>query len=390
MKLLKDISANMQVATLIIIHQPSPDVFALFDRLILLSKGRFLFSDSCSNLSAFYGSNYDENVPSDAVIANDLVAKASRFDLSNEDAGVNYYKGDMDQSYYHSINCIYSTDHERDGGLIFKLAVLFRRNLINQYIRNIPNVAARLGSYSGLALIIGTVFWQVGSTASERGLNYVEANLVLRSNLFLMNVSYLLPFSTIPVFFADKKFLAAESALGLYPAWMYGMSQVFLEFLFLIVTSTVEAAIVIPMCGLVNPTIPYAVNFLTITSILIVSGLVGSTMVFCSSIWLPTQDLAFITGSTVVTVGLALSGGFLPFTAMPDIPRTLQWISPIKYSFQAMAMAQFRGTTAEKMIDIAGYNTPASIAENLWILCGIFGVLSLLTVFGMARVKEGR
>lgn len=158
----------------------------------------------------------------------------------------------------------------------------------------------------------------------------------------------------------------------------------------MILMSTIEAAIVIPMCGLNNPTMPDTINFLTIASILVVSGLVGSTIVFCCSIWLPTQDLAFVTGSTVVTISLSLCGGFLPFTQMPDIPRTFQWISPVKYSFQAMAIAQLKGTSAEKVIDIAGYDTPASISDNIWILYGIFLFLSLLTMVGMTRVKEVR
>ena len=144
------------------------------------------------------------------------------------------------------------------------------------------------------------------------------------------------------------------------------------------------------MCGLINPTFPYAANFLTIASTLIVSGLVGSTMVFCWSIWLPTQDLAFLFGSTIATISLSLCGGFLPFTAMPDVPHALQWVSPIKYSFQATAQALLKGTSAEKVIDIAGYNTPPSISENLWILYAIFLVLSLLTAVGMSRVKEVR
>ena len=205
-----------------------------------------------------------------------------------------------------------------------------------------------------------------------------------------MNLSYLLPFSTIPVFFAEKKFLAAESALGLYPSWMYGMSQVVLKFIFLTVASIVEAIIVIPMCGLTNPSVPYAVNFLTVTSILIVSGLVGCNMVLCASMWLKSQDVAFIVASTGVTISLALSGGFLPFADMYGVASALQWISPIKYSFQAITISQFEGTSAEKVIDIAGYNTPASIAGNLWVLIGFFLALSLLTVFGMTRVKEGR
>ncbi len=233
MKLLKDLSVKRRVATMIIIHQPSPDTFALFDQLILLSKGRCLFSDSCSNLQAFYESNYDENLPLNTMIADDLVAKASGYDLSNEEEGSNFYKCDVDLSYNPQdvagstkLDPAAKSDTKSNDAMAFKLFVVFRRNMVNQYIRNITNVGARLASYSLLAAIIGAVFWRVGITESDRGLTFGEADILLRAALFLMNVSYLLPFSTIPVFFADKKFFAAESALGLYPAWMYGMSQV--------------------------------------------------------------------------------------------------------------------------------------------------------------------
>jgi len=163
-----------------------------------------------------------------------------------------------------------------------------------------------------------------------------------------------------------------------------------LEFIFLILTAIVEAAIVIPMCALINPVVSESINFLTITSILIMSGLVGSTIILCCSIWLPTQDLSFLVGSTIVTISLSLCGGFLPYTSMPDVPHALQWLSPIKYSFQAMALALLNGTSAEKVIDLAGYNTPGTITENMCILGGIFIVLAILSAIGMTRVKEVR
>lgn len=236
MKLLKDLSIKMHVATLIIIHQPSPDTFALFDSLILLSKGRCLFSDSCSNLSTFYRSNYDENIPTNAVLADDLIVKASAYDPSDDNAMrmidpniCEDFSAPVGGSSSNISLVVDGNDNLNFTSIsraFFKLFVIFHRNLVNQYIRNITNVGARLASYSGLSLIVGAVFWKVGITDSDRGLTFEESNMVLRTTLFLMNVSYLLPFSTIPVFFADKKFLAAESALGLYPTWMYGMSQV--------------------------------------------------------------------------------------------------------------------------------------------------------------------
>ena len=238
---------KLHVATLIIIHQPSPEIFELFDRLILLSKGRCIFSGDCSNLPTFYETNFGEKMPEKSAIANDLIVKASSYHLITVDRERSFNKGD-DINYLGSLqtpdantcetdvesNRYMSSDSigQRDdlltcaGHTFFKLSILFRRNLLNQYVRNITNVVARLLSYSGLAAIIGMVFWRVGTTDSNAGLTFQEANILLRANLFLMNVSYLLPFSTIPVFYADKKFLAAESALGLYPTWMYGISQV--------------------------------------------------------------------------------------------------------------------------------------------------------------------
>ena len=250
MKLLKDLSVKLHVATLIIIHQPSPEIFELFDRLILLSKGRCVFSGDCSSLPTFYETNFGEKMPEKSVIANDLIVKASSYHLTTIDRERNYNKDD-DKNRLGSLQtsdantCEIDVESNRYGSsdrvgqrvdlptsaghTFFKLSTLFRRNLLNQYVRNITNVVARLLSYGGLAAIIGMVFWRVGATDSNAGLTFQEADILLRANLFLMNVSYLLPFSTIPVFYADKRFLAAESALGLYPTWMYGISQVSLQ-----------------------------------------------------------------------------------------------------------------------------------------------------------------
>ncbi|GFH47256.1 predicted protein [Chaetoceros tenuissimus] len=109
----------------------------------------------------------------------------------------------------------------------WKLATVFKRNLKNQYISNIANVVGRLASYSILSILIGWIFFQVGEGANSAsdGLTFTEADLLIRTNIFVLNVSYLLPFSSIPVFVGDKRFFVAESALGLYSPWMYGLSQ---------------------------------------------------------------------------------------------------------------------------------------------------------------------
>mmetsp|Transcript_2694 Transcript_2694/g.4183 ORF Transcript_2694/g.4183 Transcript_2694/m.4183 type:complete len:564 (-) Transcript_2694:216-1907(-) len=392
MKLLKHLSVKQHVASMVIIHQPNPEVFALFDRLILLSKGRCMFSGPCQDLSTFYETNYDEALPVDAVIADDLIAKASVLDTASSLQLKSHYRGKLvdilqldDQFSVIDIDDVLSPP-----SALWKLFVIFQRNLTNHYIRNVANVGARLISYALLSATVGTIFWKVGNTDSSRGLDYNEAELVVRVTTFLMNISYLLPFATIPIFVGDKKFLAAEIAIGLYSPWMYGVSQVFIEFVFVTLASTLGASIAIPMCGMLNPTVPAWASFLTTLSTLIVSGLVGSTLILFCCMTLPTQDMAFLVGSTVSTISLGLSGGFLPFSDMLDVPYSLQWISPVKYSLQSVLIAQLKGTSAEKVLDLGGYNTPATVAENIGILGCIFVFFSIVTGIAMARVKEVR
>lgn len=384
MELLKELSVKQQVASMVIIHQPNPKVFALFDRLILLSRGRCMFSGSCTSLSTFYETNYDEAIPMNVSLADDLITKASAFDVSHDLA----YEGEVDTT---ETTMPSGLDHHFSRpSRLGKLLTVFDRNLKNQYIRNVTNVGARLASYSAVSFIVGMIFWQTGVPSSGTDITFEDAGLLVRASTFLMNVPYLLPFTTIPVFVGDKRFFAAESALGLYAPWMYGLSQVFLEFAFVTLASTVQACIVIPMCALWNPTLPPWVSFLTTLAGLITTGLTGSTLVFCCSMMLPTQDLAFLLSSTIVTISLALCGGFLAFSEMPIVPFSIQWISPVKYSLQSLLIPLLTGTSAERLLDGAGLNTPATATENLAILVGAFITLSVASAVAMARVKEVR
>ena len=293
-ELLRKLSREENVACVVIIHQPSPKVFKLFDNLVLLAKGYPVFSGPFKDLTEFYERNYDEALPQDYDLADDLILKATAHQAEDE----GHWKGSN-----HLINTSYDgsgsetlqslmgdvSDEERNKVLsthaqppaLWKLTTVFIRNLKNQYISNIANVAGRLASYGFLSLLIGAIFSQVGKGSEERwlGLTFEEAELVVRTDTFILNVSYLLPFAAIPVFVGDKKFFLAESALGLYSPWMYGVSQIVLETLFVTLAATMQTCITVPMCSMVNPSYPTHISFLTMLASLIVSGLVGELKV---------------------------------------------------------------------------------------------------------------
>ena len=77
------------------------------------------------------------------------------------------------------------------------------------------------------------------------------------------------------------------------------------------------------------------------------------------------QDLAFLLATTIFTISLALCGGF---PASPIIPFCIQWISPVNHSLQSIVIPLLTGTSAERLLDGAGMNTPAITSENVAIL----------------------
>jgi ABC-type multidrug transport system permease subunit len=104
----------------------------------------------------------------------------------------------------------------------------------------------------------------------------------------------------------------------------------------------------------------------------------------------PSQDLAFLAGSGVVTVALGVSGGFVPFPSMEDWISWLQWVSPCKYSLQALAIGQFGNSNSEIILEVSALNTPNSVSANIGVLLGFYVVFTVGTVLALSRQREVR
>jgi ABC-type multidrug transport system permease subunit len=169
------------------------------------------------------------------------------------------------------------------------------------------------------------------------------------------------------------------------------LSQIILETWVIVLAATIEACIVIPMCGLWNPAMARWESFFTFLAALIVSGLTGSVLVLFHAIVLPSQDLAFLVGSGAVTISLALSGGFVPFPSIKEFISWLQWVSPCKYTLQALALTFFRGTTYEDLVnEIYAFDNPPTVSSNIGVLIAFFATFAGGTMFALSRQREVR
>lgn len=82
--------------------------------------------------------------------------------------------------------------------------------------------------------------------------------------------------------------------------------------------------------------------------------------------------------------------GFVPFPSIADWIVWLQWISPIKYSFQAFTCSLFSGTPNANLLDKLELDAPTGVSANIGISSGIFIICALGSVFALSRQREVR
>jgi len=294
MQLLKNLCVTRGIAAAVIIHQPDGYTFRYFDRLVLNFVGKCVFSDDVSRLPDLYRNCYGCDMPSSIhelpydllhrlqTLPEDMVLAKPPADIVKTVPGAAIPK-EM------TADVSFTAEAATHFG---KLVTVFKRNLINHYVRNVTNLVARLVIYSACSLIDGAIFWQVGRDQPP--------SVIIGPITFVLLISYLLPFGTIPLIVHEKKFFLFERSLGLYSPWIYCICQALLEAWVVILASLVEACIVIPMCGLWNTDIPKWESFFTLLGAFIASGLTGSCIVLFCSILFPSQDLAFLMAAGIV------------------------------------------------------------------------------------------
>ncbi len=373
----------MNVAAVVVIHQPSYEVFEKFDRLVMLSKGKCVFSDKLDCIPSFYD-DIGRAVPEKYLLPGDLLKAASEWKPDPERAQPNELVKSCGKKALKDIE----ERKKPSVGLQFKTVLV--RHVINHYIRNITNLVARVFIYGLTAVLLGLVFWKIGESPDGQDLTSDEARAAFGAGLFLTQVLFLLPFAQISTFFFDKNLFASESSIGLYPAWIYSLTQIVLETWVMTLCALLVTAIAVPMMSLWNPSISRPASFLTMFSVFCVGGIVGNTVVLLVSIVSFSQDLAFLLGSTFVVVFLAMSGGFVPFPFIESWIVWLQWISPIKYSFQGFTWTLLSGTSTEGYLDFLELNTPSNVSLNLVILVGIFCLCATGSVVALSWQKEVR
>lgn len=386
------------------LHQPSKEVFSMFDKLLLLKRGgkQVYFGDIGTNGTAIR--NYfqsrgakpmlEDSNPADwmlEVISDEKVDWVEEWVTSRE-------KKEMEKEIEGFVES--SSDEGKDGlelfkraGLLTQMRVVIRR-LFLRYWRLPEYNFTRVILMLVIALIIGLLFL--------RDINQTQAGALLAfSTLFLTVIpSSLSAQNVILPTVQGRTVFYREVASGTYKPFAFHAALGIVEIPFTVFATTIFAVIFYFMVGL-DPS-RFGYFFLALQLLYFYAVMLG---VMLASIT-PNDALAGTIASSLTAVFNVLSGFFIRKDDMPVWWRWTTWINPMFYYLSGLVQNQMSGQEftcepSERVpfqlppnvsscfeINIPGVDTATINGETTCTFCPIPNGQALIEQFGANDVNR--
>lgn len=350
-QVLKNIACGGSGRTIICsIHQPSSEVFALFDDLFLLSSGETIYFGEAKLAVEFFGDSGfacpTRRNPADHFLRcinsdfDDVTATligSRRINDAKESSGSLVYLPTSEcrvrliQNYKYSnhklrlkarvqqLKNIKDIVLKESGGSqaswLKQLCTLIKRSLKNMS-RDFGYYWLRIIVYIILSICVGTIFYDVGT-----GPNAVIARGACAG--FISGFMTFMSIGGFPSFIEEMKIFEKERKSGHYGVGVFILSNFISSFPFLVVMSMSSAAIIYILVKFH----PGFFHFLYAAIVLLSSiAVVESCMMLVAS-FVPNFTMGLVVGAGILGIMMA-SAGF--FRLMPDLPKVF-WTYPISY-----------------------------------------------------------
>jgi len=404
--------ANKGKTIIITIHQPSSELFNLFDKLLLMAEGRVAFlgtpmqaSDFFTNMGQPCPSNYN---PADFFVLKLAIApnaeaecRANIKTICDTFASSEIAKDVNEQIIIHRAESLYLHPLDVLSGSGYRAswftqfwAILWRSWL--SVLKEPMLVKVRLFQTSIIALIIGVIFY--GQTLTQDGVQNINGAIFL----YLTNMTFQNVFAVINVFCVELPVFMRESRSRLYRTDTYFLGKTLAELPLFIIVPFVFVAISYPLVGLQAGWMHFFNAFFIITLICNVATSFGY-LISCAS---SSINMALSIGPPVIIPFLIFGGFFLNSGSVPDYFVWLSYLSWFRYGNEALLVNQWQDVP-EGAIDCNRLNStcPSSgkviletlnfSADNWYLdigaLCALiffFRFLAFNALYLRARSKE--
>ncbi|KAJ2155977.1 hypothetical protein GGF46_005490 [Coemansia sp. RSA 552] len=345
-ELVKSISAERGIATLMTIHQPNARIFNTFDKVILLSQGRIVyFGPTSSSIDYFSSIGYQcpmhEN-PADYFI--DLMTLDYRTEeaLANSRAQI---KG-LAEKFEESGMSDKASSKNSDVGYgmevsprelprnnwFYEYSTLARRDWVN-HLRNVPFLAGQIMQAVVMSLIIGFMFFYLkhdaASVRNRLGVLYV----------IIINATFPVVMPLLSLYYKERDIMIRERSSATYRVTAFYMSK-FTTYTPIIFTSnTIFFIGVYFISHLVFDAGKFFIGLATFFSMSVV-GILYLLMVGSA---IKSIEVAFIIAPVVLTIQLLFGGLFASFDTITPVLRWIRWVNPVQYGFASMAQNELYG-----------------------------------------------
>ncbi|GMF25070.1 unnamed protein product [Phytophthora lilii] len=361
------------------IHQPSSDVFFLFDSLLLLKRGgeTVYFGDLGREGSSII--KYFEAIPSVPRIKDDYNPATWMLEVIGAgvaDVGDKQPTEDVDfvQVFNASASKKLLDEKLTKTGVFLPSETIQSlqygkkraasngtqiRFLLRRFFRMFWRTPAynltRLAISPMLGLIFGIVYIDVDYTVYQ-GINS-GLGMVFLSTVFIGIVALI---SGLPMVFEERTSFYRERAAQTYNALWYFVGFTIVELPYVVVCTALFTAVFYPMVGFVGfaDAVFYGFN---IGLMILFQAYLGQLLVFA----FPTLEVGSILGMLINAVSFMLMGFNPP---ADDIPHGYQWLhdlAPDRYSFGALAGTVFGYCSDAQLAEIqmAGATSPGGVAS---------------------------
>ncbi|XVF88175.1 hypothetical protein PTKIN_Ptkin19aG0029300 [Pterospermum kingtungense] len=332
------------------IHQPTIDIFDAFDELFLMKRGGEelyvgpLGSHSCHLIKYFEEINGTPKIKDGYNPATWMLEITSA--AQEEVLGVNFTDIYKNSELYRTNKALIkelSTPAPGSQDLHFQtrysqpfsiqcMACLWKQCW--SYWRNPPYTAVRFIFTTFIALLLGTIFWDLGSKRTRRQdiLNAMGSMYATVMFLGFQNAA-----SVQPVVAVERTVFYRERAAGMYLALPYAFGQLVIELPYTLIQTVIYGVIVYAMIGYEWTARKFFWFIFFMYFTLLYYTFYGMMTVAVT----PNFNIAAIVSTFFYRIWNVFSGFIIPRTRIPIWWRWYYWICPMAWTLYGLVGSQF-------------------------------------------------
>ncbi|XP_009614154.1 ABC transporter G family member 31 isoform X1 [Nicotiana tomentosiformis] len=372
------------------IHQPSIDIFEAFDELLLMKRGGQVIYGGKLGEKSQTMIDYFQSIPGIPPIPSGYNPATWMLEISTpaaeerigEDFAVIYRNSEQFRGVEASIKHLsvppensqplkFTTTYSQGALSQFRIC-LWKQNLV--YWRSPSYNAVRLFFTTLSALILGSIFWDVGSRRDSTQNLFVVMGALYSSCLFLgvNNAS-----SVQPVVAIERTVFYREKAAGMYSPLPYAVAQGLVEIPYILIQTLLYGVITYFMINFERTPAKFFLYLLFMFLTFSYFTFYGMMAVGLT----PTQHLAAVISSAFYSLWNLMSGFLVPAPSIPGWWIWFYYISPVAWTLRGIISSQlgdveeritgpgFEGTVKEYLEVSLGFE-PGWIAWSAVILVG--------------------